>query len=117
MPSRLDAYATTLRTLNRVGLTGAHVMIGTPELLDDVRALEERGELTLRMVVPMHQEPAISDEEVERRLAVVGEHGRRWRAGTAKFFLDDPVEVDPDELPDVPVRLTVVDGEVVHDAV
>ena len=89
---RLDAYATTLRTLNSVGLTGAHVMIGTPELLDDVRALEERGELSLRMVVPMHQEPAITDEEVERRLAVAGERGRLWRAGTAKFFLDGVLE-------------------------
>jgi predicted amidohydrolase YtcJ len=89
---RLDAYAATLRRLNAVGLTGAHVMVGTPELLDDVRALEERGELTLRMVVPMHQEPAISDEEVERRLALAGEHGRRWRGGTAKFFLDGVLE-------------------------
>ena len=26
---RLDAYAGTLRALNRVGLTGAHVMVGT----------------------------------------------------------------------------------------
>jgi predicted amidohydrolase YtcJ len=89
---RLDAYASTLRALNRVGLTGAHVMVGTPELLDDVRALEQRGELTLRMVVPMHQEPAIGDEEVERRLALAGEHGRLWRAGTAKFFLDGVLE-------------------------
>ena len=82
----------TLRAFNRVGLTGAHVMVGTPELLDDVRALEQRGELTLRMVVPMHQEPAIGDEEVERRLALAGEHGRLWRAGTAKFFLDGVLE-------------------------
>ena len=89
---RLDAFASTLRALNRVGLTGAHVMVGTPELLDDVRALEQRGELTLRMVVPMHQEPAIADEEVERRLALAGEHGRLWRAGTAKFFLDGVLE-------------------------
>jgi len=89
---RLDAYASTLRALNRVGLTGAHVMVGTPELLDDVRALEQRGELTLRMVVPMHQEPAIADEEVERRLVLAGEHGRLWRAGTAKFFLDGVLE-------------------------
>jgi predicted amidohydrolase YtcJ len=28
----------------------------------------------------------------------------------------DPVECAPDELPDVPVRLTVVDGEVVFRA-
>jgi predicted amidohydrolase YtcJ len=38
--------------------------------------------------MPMHQPPSISDEEVERRLPLAREHGRRWRAGTAKFFLD-----------------------------
>ncbi len=29
----LDAFAATLRAFNRVGLTGAHVMIGDPDLL------------------------------------------------------------------------------------
>ena len=89
---RLDAFAETLRALNAVGLTGAHVMIGDPELLDDVRALEARGDLTVRLLMPMHQEPAITDEEVERRLPLACEHGRRWRAGTAKFFLDGVLE-------------------------
>jgi predicted amidohydrolase YtcJ len=89
---RLDAYASTMRRLNAVGLTGGHVMVGDPWLLDDVRALEERGELTLRVVVPMHQEPAIGDEEVEERLALIGERGRLWRTGTAKFFLDGVLE-------------------------
>jgi predicted amidohydrolase YtcJ len=84
----LDAYAGTLRALNRVGVTGAHVMLGDPELLEVCRTLEGRGELTVRMVVPMHQAPTITDEEVEARLGLAGEHGRRWRAGTAKFFLD-----------------------------
>ena len=31
--------------------------------------------------MPMHQEPAIGDEEVEARLALAGEHGRLWRPG------------------------------------
>jgi predicted amidohydrolase YtcJ len=85
---RLDAFAHTFRALNRVGLTGAHVMVGDPGLLDVCRLLEERGDLTVRLLVPMHQEPGISDDEVERRLGLAGEHGGRWRAGTAKFFLD-----------------------------
>ncbi|HEX7289645.1 MAG TPA: amidohydrolase [Conexibacter sp.] len=85
---RLAAYADTLRALNRVGLTGAHVMLGDPELLDVCRILEGRDELTVRLLMPMHQEPSISDEEVARRLPLAREHGRRWRAGTAKFFLD-----------------------------
>jgi predicted amidohydrolase YtcJ len=89
---KLAAFAETLRALNRVGLTGAHVMIGDPELLEVCRILEARGQLTVRCIMPMHQEPGIGDDEVERRLALAGEHGRRWRAGTAKFFLDGVID-------------------------
>lgn len=89
---KLAAFAETLRALNRVGLTGAHVMIGDPELLEVCRILEDRGQLGVRCIMPMHQEPGITDEEVERRLALAGEHGRRWRAGTAKFFLDGVID-------------------------
>jgi predicted amidohydrolase YtcJ len=28
----------------------------------------------------------------------------------------DPVDATPDELPEVPIRLTVVDGRVIHEA-
>jgi predicted amidohydrolase YtcJ len=89
---RLDAYAGTLKRLNAAGLTGGHVMLGDPDLLEDVRALEARGDLTLRIVVPMHQEPAITDEEVDHRLMLAGERGALWRTGTAKFFLDGVLE-------------------------
>ena len=85
---RLDAFTVTFRRLNQAGLTGAHVMLGDPELLEACRALEARGDLTVRALMPMHQPPDITDEDVERRLATIGEHGRRWRTGTAKFFLD-----------------------------
>ncbi len=51
--------------------------------------------------------------------ATIGEEHRlgRIRAGFAAdvtVFADDPVDCDPDELPALPVLLTVVDGEVVH---
>jgi predicted amidohydrolase YtcJ len=51
----------------------------------------------------------------------VGEEGRlgRIRPGFAAdltVFAEDPVECDPDELPELPVLLTVVDGEIVHRA-
>ncbi len=53
--------------------------------------------------------------------ATVGEQERlgRIRPGFAAdltVFADDPVECDPDELPELPVVLTVVDGEIVHRA-
>jgi predicted amidohydrolase YtcJ len=88
----LAAYRDTFARMNAVGLTGAHVMIGSPELLDTCRELEARGWLTMRFVVPMHQSPEIEDDEVELRLPLVAEHGRLWRAGTAKFFIDGVVE-------------------------
>jgi hypothetical protein len=84
----LDAYTATLQRMNAVGLTGAHVMIGDPELLERVSALERRGDLTLRMLMPMHLEPQTDEAQVERRLEAIGRHGRLWRTGTAKFFLD-----------------------------
>ncbi len=85
---QLSAFADTFRALNRVGLTGAHVMLGDPERLEVCRMLEERGDLSVRLVMPMHQEPTISDDEVEERLPLASTHGQLWRVGTAKFFLD-----------------------------
>jgi predicted amidohydrolase YtcJ len=88
----LAAYRDTFRKMNECGLTGAHVMLGGPALLDTCRALEERGWLTMRLAMPMHQEPTIDDDEIERRLPLLGAHGRRWRCGSAKFFIDGVVE-------------------------
>jgi predicted amidohydrolase YtcJ len=85
---KLDAFAATFRAFNEVGLTGVQAMIGTPELLEAARALEERGDLTARLIVPMHLEPATDDERVEEMLRHPDVRGRLWRTGTAKFFLD-----------------------------
>jgi hypothetical protein len=53
--------------------------------------------------------------------ATIGEQERLGRirprfAADLTVFADDPVECDPDDLPQLPVVLTVVDGEVVHRA-
>ena len=89
---RLDAYAQTLRRFNALGLTGAHVMLGNPALFEDVAELDERGELTLRCVLPLLMEPAVGDDEVEALLALQDRGGRRWRAGAAKFFIDGVID-------------------------
>jgi predicted amidohydrolase YtcJ len=85
---RLDAFAATFRALNATGLTGVQAMLGDPALLDACRALEERGELTARLLVPMHLEPATGEEAVAEMLGYPDVRGRLWRTGTAKFFLD-----------------------------
>jgi predicted amidohydrolase YtcJ len=89
---RLDAYAETLRRLNRLGLTGAHVMLGMPGLFDDVEELEARGDLTVRCIVPILLEPDTTDDEIDALLRERDRHGRRWRAGAAKFFIDGVID-------------------------
>lgn len=89
---RLQRYRATFERMNANGLTGAHVMIGSPQLYEVCRELDARGWLTARCVVPLHQEPDIGDDEIAARLPLVGERGRMWRGGTAKFFIDGVVE-------------------------
>jgi predicted amidohydrolase YtcJ len=89
---RLDAYGAGLRRLNALGLTGGHAMLGRPELFDDLEALEARGELTLRCVVPLFQDPTVSEEAIAEDLALRDRRGRRWRGGVAKFFIDGVID-------------------------
>ena len=82
----------TLRTLNACGVTGVHVMDGSPATFDLMRELEAAGDLTARAIVPLWQQPETSFDEMREQLAHVGERGRRWRGGTAKFFIDGVID-------------------------
>src|SRR4051794_3451979 len=68
----------TLRTLNACGVTGVHVMDGSPATFGLMRELEAGGDLTVRAVVPLWQKPEMSFEEMRDQLRFVGEHGRLW---------------------------------------
>lgn len=89
---RLQRYRTTFERMNTVGLTGGHVMIGSPQLFEVCREMDARGWMTVRCIVPLHQEPDIGDDEIAARLPLLGERGQMWRGGTAKFFIDGVVE-------------------------
>jgi len=82
----------TLRTLNACGVTGVHVMDGSPSTFDLVRELEAAGDLTLRAIVPLWQQPETSFDEMRDQLRYVGERGRLWRGGAAKFFIDGVID-------------------------
>ncbi|WP_028921716.1 amidohydrolase [Pseudonocardia acaciae] len=84
--------ARVLRDFARAGLTGAHVMDGTESTLRLLRELERSGELSSRLVVALWQEPAASDEDIARAVDLSREHGRRWRCGMVKLFVDGVVE-------------------------
>jgi predicted amidohydrolase YtcJ len=89
---RQAEMAAIQRRLNAVGITGAHVMNGDPAILDDLRALETAGELTVRMVMPLRVHPQTTAEEIEEYLSLRDAAGRLWRGGVAKFFIDGVID-------------------------
>ena len=99
---RYELCVAHLHRLAAVGLTATHAMDGTLETLDLLRLLESRGDLITRILVPFTIEPDTPEEMWDRYAAAGREHGRRWRAGVAKFFIDGVIDsgtgwlVEPD---------------------
>ena len=82
----------TLKELNSFGVTGVHVMDGSPQTFEMMRELEATGDLTVRATIPFWQHPDTPFEEMERQLELRAEHGRLWRGGVAKFFIDGVID-------------------------
>jgi hypothetical protein len=89
---RRGRRADALRRMAAVGLTAVHGMDGSPGTHDELRELEARGELCVRIVAPLHVEPATEWEELEQWTSLRDAHGERWRGGVAKFFIDGVIE-------------------------
>ncbi|HWK28268.1 MAG TPA: amidohydrolase [Solirubrobacter sp.] len=81
-----------LRALNAHGITGAHAMTGDPPTFDLLRELEDADELSVRLIVPLWQKPETPWESMLEQVRLRGEHGRLWRGGTAKFFIDGVID-------------------------
>jgi predicted amidohydrolase YtcJ len=95
-------YAAQLRRFAALGLTGTHGMDGSLATHDELRRLEERGDLITRIVAPFWITPETPREEWARLATHRDAGGRRWRGGVAKFFVDGVIDagtgwlVDPD---------------------
>jgi hypothetical protein len=91
-----------LRRFAAVGITGAHGMDGDLTTLDLLRELEANGDLAMRLVTPFWSQPETPEDVWEAYARHRDEHGRRWRAGTAKLFIDGVIDsgtgwlVEPD---------------------
>ena len=86
-------YRDTFRRMNAAGLTGAHVMLGSPAAsrhLPRARGARLAHAAARRAAAPGARRVRRGDRR--RGLRLRGEHGRRWRAGSAKFFIDGVVE-------------------------
>jgi predicted amidohydrolase YtcJ len=77
----------------RLGLTSVHNMDGTAETISLFAALEDAGELTLRVYVPYSVTPETPLEALAEAAAWRAEyHGDMVRAGAVKFFMDGVIE-------------------------
>jgi predicted amidohydrolase YtcJ len=90
--TRYEWFRESFRRFNEMGLTAIHAMDGTPQELAIYRQLEENGDLTCRVVVPLWQQPDTSFADMRDQLPFRDERGRLWRCGAAKFFIDGVVE-------------------------
>jgi predicted amidohydrolase YtcJ len=90
--ARLARVAQLLGELNAAGLTGAHVMDGSPETFMFLTELEALGGLSVRMVVPLWVKPEHDEATLEDYLGRRDAAGELWRGGVAKFFIDGVVE-------------------------
>jgi predicted amidohydrolase YtcJ len=103
---RYARIAELQRNLAAVGLTGLHVMDGSPGTLELLRELEANGDLLLRSIVPFWIKPETSFEEMEELSRLREERGELWRGGVAKFFIDGVIDTgtgwlyEPDTLGD-----------------
>ena len=89
---RYALHAAALREHAAAGLTGGHAMDGTLATHDLLRELEANGDLVQRFVVPFTIVPESQPEDWEELLPHRDAHGRRWRAGVAKFFIDGVID-------------------------
>lgn len=97
MPELIEAerYRLCVEHLHRlaaIGITGAHGMDGDLGMLDLLRELEGNGDLVTRLVMPYWSNPDTPDETWEAYAAHRDEHGRRWRTGVAKLFIDGVID-------------------------
>jgi predicted amidohydrolase YtcJ len=89
---RYARIAELQRKLAAAGLTGLHVMDGSPQTFELLRELEANGDLLLRSVVPFWIKPETPFEEMEELLPLRDTRGELWRGGVAKFFIDGVID-------------------------
>lgn len=101
----------TIKKINATGVTSVHNMNGDMEEMMVYAALEDAGELTLRVYVPYHIKPETTEEMVREAAEMAKVQGEFARGGAAKFFMDgvwesytalnvEPYADDPDARPD-----------------
>ncbi|MEV8593365.1 amidohydrolase [Streptomyces sp. NPDC052013] len=90
---RRERLLTLLHDMASTGLTGAHVMdLQEPDVLGLLTTIEEDGELPVRLRIAPWCMPGTDEDGLDHLVELQRAHGRRWRVGGVKFFMDGTVE-------------------------
>jgi predicted amidohydrolase YtcJ len=101
----------TMATMNSRGVTSVHNMNGDMEELMTYAAVEDAGEMTVRVYEPYHIKPETTEEMLKEAAEMAKVKGEFARGGAAKFFMDgvwesytalniEPYADDPEAKPD-----------------
>ena len=77
-----------IHEFNKTGITSVHNMNGDMEELMAYAALEDSGELNLRVYVPYHVKPEATEEMLSEAAEMAKVKMDYVRGGAAKFFMD-----------------------------
>jgi predicted amidohydrolase YtcJ len=100
-----------IQQINAAGVTSIHNMNGNMEDLTIYAALEDIGELSLRVYVPYSVKPHTTEEMLTEAVEMAEVQGEYVRGGAVKFFMDgvweaytalnlEPYADNPDARPD-----------------
>jgi len=78
----------TMARINSTGVTSVHNMNGDMEELMTYAAVEDAGEMTVRVYEPYHIKPETTEEMLKEAAEMAKVKGEFVRGGAAKFFMD-----------------------------
>jgi predicted amidohydrolase YtcJ len=90
---RVEQLRVLLTGMAETGVTGAHVMdMHDADALDLLAAVEESGELPIRLRISPMCTPGMADADVEGLVALQGRGGRRWVVEGVKLMIDGTID-------------------------
>lgn len=90
---RVEELDRLLNSMAETGLVAGHMLdLGHPDSLDVLEALEECGELAIRLRVSPWIMPGATQEDLDAILALQGRRGRRWHVHGIKLMMDGTID-------------------------
>ena len=77
-----------IKEFNKTGITSVHNMNGDMDEMLVYAALEDSGEMNMRVYVPYHVKPETKEEDLKEAAEMAKIQMDYVRGGTAKFFMD-----------------------------